>query len=155
MIGLVGGDLCHTLGGLGDESRLHGAEAMRFPVDLAVAEVDGVEHCFVAHLIVRGRWWRGRAITIMNAQWLGDWDLGPRSHPNDGLLDVSDGRLGLADRMAARSRVRTGTHLPHPGIATSRVARYTTELGPVGGHGSTGSRSARCIASRCASSPTP
>jgi hypothetical protein len=27
----------------------------------------------------------------MNAQWLGSWDLGPRSHPNDGLTDVTDG----------------------------------------------------------------
>ena len=27
----------------------------------------------------------------MNAQWLGDWDLGPRAHPGDALLDVTDG----------------------------------------------------------------
>ena len=130
MIGLLGGDLCRTLGGEGDESRLHGDEAVRFPVDLAIADIDGVERYFLAHLIVRGRWWRGRTVAPMNAQWLGDWDLGPRSHPNDGLLDVSDGALGLADRLAARSRVRTGTHLPHPAIATSRVAHFATELGP-------------------------
>ena len=38
----------------------------------------------------------------MNAQWLGDWDLGPRSHPNDGLLDVTDGTLPFGDRWKAR-----------------------------------------------------
>jgi diacylglycerol kinase family enzyme len=59
----------------------------------------------------------------MNAQWLGEWDLGPRAHPGDALLDVTDGTLPLGDLLKARARVRTGTHLPHPDLRTSRVAR--------------------------------
>lgn len=129
-LGLLGGDLCRTLGGVGDESRLHSRDAMTFPADLGRVLVDGRLHWFVAHLIARRSWWRGRAIAVMNAQWLGDWDLGPRSHPNDGLLDATDGSLPLRDRLAARRRVRTGSHLPHPGLRTTRAAAMTFDLDP-------------------------
>lgn len=122
-IGLLGGDLCRTLGGRGDERGLYAPTARRYPIDLGLAELDGVPHVFVAHVIARRAWWRGRAVAVMNAQWLGTWDLGPRSHPNDGLLDVSDGTMPLGDRLKARRRLATGTHIPHPGIATSRVRR--------------------------------
>lgn len=120
-LGLLGGDLCATLGGGSDAGHLRGNGARRYPIDLGVALIDGVEHCFVAHLIVRQRFWRGRIVAAMNAQWLGGWDLGPRSHPNDGLLDISDARLGLADKLAAHRRVRTGTHVPHPAIEVVRT----------------------------------
>ncbi len=60
----------------------------------------------------------------MNAQWLGDWDLGPRAHPGDARLDVTDGRLPLGDLLKARKRVRTGTHLPHPDLVTTRTAQW-------------------------------
>jgi hypothetical protein len=129
-IGLLGGDLCRTLGGRGDEARLRSAEATTFAVDLGSVLVDGRLHWFVAHLIARRSWWRGRAIAVMNAQWLGDWDLGPRSHPGDGLLDVTDGDLPLGQRPAFRRRVRTGTHLPHPALRTSRTAAISFELDP-------------------------
>lgn len=120
-LGLVGGDLCATLGGAGDVGHLHGDGARRYPIDLGVALIDGVEHCFVAHVIVRQRFWRGRIVAAMNAQWLGKWDLGPKSHPNDGLLDISDAHLGLADKVEAYRRVRTGTHVPHPAIEVVRT----------------------------------
>jgi YegS C-terminal NAD kinase beta sandwich-like domain len=121
-LGLLGGDLCRTLGGRGDEERLWSADAMTFPVDLGIAEFDGERHCFVAHVVARRSWWRGRAVAAMNAQWLGEWDLGPRSHPDDGLLDITDGVLPPGQRLEARRRARTGTHLPHPDLRTSRVA---------------------------------
>jgi hypothetical protein len=129
-LGLLGGDLCRTLGGLGDEDRIRSAAAMTFPVDLGRVLVDGRLHWFVAHLIARRSWWRGRAVVVMNAQWLGDWDLAPRSHPNDGLLDATDGCLPLRDRWAARRRVRTGSHLPHPALRTTRAAALSFDLDP-------------------------
>jgi hypothetical protein len=131
-LGLVGGDLCATLGGPGSEAHLHGPEARRYPVDLGIAVVDGVEHVFVAHVLVRRRWWRGRVVAAMNAQWHGTWDLGPRAHPNDGLLDITDARLGPADKVAALQRVRTGTHLPHPDITVRRTAAAAFEFDPPG-----------------------
>lgn len=122
-LGLVGGDLCRTLGGLGDADRLRGSEATTFPVDLGCVLLDGRLHWFVAHLVARRPRWSGRFAVAMNAEWLDDLDLGPRAHPGDGLLDLTEGRLGLRDRLAARRRARTGSHLPHPGLRTSRAGK--------------------------------
>lgn len=122
VLGLLGGDLAKTVGGRGDIARLRSAEAMTLPVDLGSVLIDGRLHWFVAHLVVRRPWWRGRAVVVMNAQWIGRWDAAPKSHPNDGLLDVFDGRLSFDDRLKARKRLVTGTHVPHPGIAQRRVA---------------------------------
>lgn len=121
-IGLLGGDMCRTVGGRGDEARLRSSDGTRLPVDVGSVLIDGRQHWFTAHLVARNRWWQGRAVAVMNAQWVGRWDVAPKSHPNDGLLDVFDGALGLDDRLKARRRLLTGTHVPHPDIATSRVA---------------------------------
>jgi hypothetical protein len=129
-LGLVGGDLCRTLGGTGDRERLHRDRAMTFPIDLGAALVGGRLHWFVAHLVARRSWWRGRLVAVMNAQWLGRWDLGPRSHPNDGRLDLTDADPPLGDRLRARRRLPTGTHVPHPDIATRQVTAWQTDLAP-------------------------
>lgn len=128
VFGLVGGDLCRTLGGPGDRERLCGVDARTFPIDVGIAELDGEPHLFVAHLIARRSWWWGRVVAVMNAQFLGLWDLGPRSHPNDGLLDISDGDISLSDRIRARKRLPSGSHLPHPGITTTRRREATFTL---------------------------
>jgi hypothetical protein len=119
---LLGGDLCRTLGGRGDEARLRSADALHVPVDLGVALLDGVETVFLAHLVARRSWWYGPAFVAMNAEYLGRWDIAPRAHPNDGRLDTLDLNLRLGDRVAAWRRLRAGTHVPHPGIEERRVA---------------------------------
>lgn len=122
ILGLVGGDLFRTLGGgEGDPARLHSDDAMTFRVDLGEVLVDGRMHLFVAHLVAHSPLWR-RSCVAMNAQWRGRWDLGPRSHPNDGLLDVYEARLSVGDRWKVRARLPTGSHLPHPGITQKRLA---------------------------------
>jgi len=138
-IGLLGGDLCRTLGGNGDERRLRSADAVTLPVDIAEVELDGAPRVFVAHVVARRSWWRGRVWVAMNAEWIGDWDVAPRAHPGDGLLDVFDVSLSLRDRVKARRRLRTGTHVPHPHIAqiraTSADAEFTERVGVwVDGH---------------------
>ena len=131
-IGLLAGDLCRTLGGTGDEERLHTPEATRVTVDLGSVLVDGRLHWFVAHLIARKSWWRGRALGAMNAQFLDGWDVAPRAHPGDGLLDVLDvaAELSLMDRITARGRLPAGSHLPHPAIAYRRVGAIQADLAP-------------------------
>lgn len=129
-LGLSGGDLCKTLGGTGNIERLHTSEATTCSVDLGSVLIDGRIHWFVAHLIARRSWWKGRVVAIMNAQWLGDLDLGPRAHPGDGLLDVSDGNMPISDRFEARRRARTGSHLPHPQIRTTRTPAIQLEFDP-------------------------
>jgi diacylglycerol kinase family enzyme len=58
----------------------------------------------------------------MNAEWLGDWKLGPRAHPGDGLVDVTIGALGWRDRWRASRRAPHGDHVPHPRLAVTRSA---------------------------------
>lgn len=128
-LGLLGGDLCRTVGGAGDEARLHSVEAVRLPVDLGAVLIDGKLHWFVAHLVARKRWWRGRVFVAMNAEYIGHWDVAPRSHPNDGLLDTFDVTMSVGDRFKARSRLATGTHLPHHDIKQRRVAAVQVDVG--------------------------
>jgi hypothetical protein len=120
VLGLQGGDLCRTLGGPGELATI-------FTVDLGAALIDGRLHWFVAHLLARSPGW-GRVVAAMNAQWRGGWNLGPRAHPNDGLLDVYEARLSVADRLKVRGRLASGTHLPHPGITQRRVAAVQFEF---------------------------
>jgi hypothetical protein len=129
VLGLLGGDLCRTLGGRGDEGRLRSPKAVTLPCDLGTALVDGRLRFFVAHLVARRTGWRGRAFVAMNAAWLGPWNLGPRAHPGDGLLDTYDVRLGLRQALAVRARLPQGAHLPHPGIAERRVPALQVDLG--------------------------
>jgi hypothetical protein len=130
-LGLLGGDLCRTLGGRGDEGRLRSEEGRLVPIDLGAVLLDGRLHWFVAHLIARRSWWSGRIIAAMNAQFVGDWDVAPRGHPNDGRLDVLDvdARFGLGDRLKARRRLPAGAHVPHPAIKQRRVDAAQFELG--------------------------
>ena len=111
-LGLTGGDLCRTLGGTGRFT-------VKFPVDLGMAMLDGRLYLFVAHAVARNRWWT-HGVAAMNAQWLGPWNLGPRAHPNDGLLDVYEATLSAGDLPKVRKRLHHGAHLPHPRIAEQR-----------------------------------
>ena len=113
-LGLLGGDLCRTLGG-------RGALTTRATVDLGAVLVDGRLHWFVAHVVVRRGWLRGPLFGAFNAEWLGDWDVAPRAHPGDGRLEVVEVTMSAGDRWKARRRLPTGTHVPHPGIRITRA----------------------------------
>lgn len=119
---LDGGDLLTTLGGRTGSTEPTGRA---YPVDiLRVTFDDDPDRVAGAHVVMRGPWWSGECAVAMNAAWLGSWYLGPRSHPNDGLVDVTVGRLGWQQRAMARRRARTGTHLPHPDLRTARTAQW-------------------------------
>ena len=121
-IGIEGGDLCRTLGG-------NGAGVTTVVCDLGVALLDGRLFWFVSSLVARpGRWWRGRAWLAMNAAHLGDWNIAPRAHPGDGLLDVLDIRVGPTVWPSAKRRMRTGSHVPHPSIEEKRTRGTQVEL---------------------------
>jgi len=126
-LGLLGGDLCRTLGGTGDEARLRSAQAVTFPVDLGEALVDGRHFLFVAHLVARDRLWR-HSFVAMNAQWLGEWNLGPRAHPGDAKLDTYQSALTLSDLPKVRARLHHGAHLPHPRITERRRPAVQVDL---------------------------
>lgn len=121
-LGLAGGDLCRTLGGRGDLARLRSNRAMTFAVDLGEVLLDGRLHFFVAHLVARRVLWLGEFVVAMNAAFVGELNLGPKAHPNDGLLDITTGRLPAGELLRARARARLGTHVPHPRLTMKRVA---------------------------------
>jgi diacylglycerol kinase family enzyme len=64
----------------------------------------------------------------MNAQFLGEWDVAPRAHPGDGKLDLLQVTMPASDRLQARARLRSGTHVPHHGIHQSQVANTQLEF---------------------------
>ena len=118
VVSAVSGDLMQTLG-LSDGPR---REPLWFPMDLGFASLDGgAEQPFAAHVIARSTGWLGVSAAVMNAAWLNDRYLGPRSHPNDGLLDVTIGALPPRQLWAAAKRAKTGVHVPHPALSVKRV----------------------------------
>ena len=127
VLGILGGDLCRTLGGRGEETRLRSADAVTFPIDLGTVEVDGAPRTFVSHVVIRNRTWT-RAVVAMNASWIGTWNVAPRAHPNDGRLDVYEAHLSAGDLLAVRRRLPLGAHLPHPRIRERRAATVEITL---------------------------
>ena len=137
-VGLTGGDLHRSLGSpRHDEADLRAGRGVRFPMDLAVATLrpprgPALRRRFCAHLIAvegGGPMFRHRTVVVMNAAFVGRDNLGPRAHPDDGVLDVTDGRLNWWDRRRARARMPSGTHLPHPDLAVRRVRELAVEFG--------------------------
>lgn len=130
VLALLGGDLCRTLGGRGDRARLDSPEATHVTCDLGSVLCDGRLHWFVAHLIARRSWWRGRVVAVMNAPLRGRWRVAPAGHPGDGRLDVLDADPDLATRIRIRRRLGPGDHVPHPEIATRRTTAQTFTFEP-------------------------
>lgn len=123
-LALRGGDLCRTLGGPGRLSTV-------VRCDVGEASVDGRVRLFVAHVVVRGRTlWRGGIVAVLNAQYVGRWDVAPRSHPGDGHLDLLDvdAAMGAGERWKAWRRLASGTHVPHPRIATRPVTALQLDV---------------------------
>ncbi len=128
---VAGGDLARTLGTPPPEPR---DTVLELPIDLLEVSTDRGVAVACAHVVVRsswsrGGWWHGQVIAVMNAQFVGDWDVAPRGHPNDGRAEVveADG-LSWRDRLAVRRRLPHGTHLPHPGITVRPLKAVSWEF---------------------------
>ena len=128
-LGLLGGDLHRTLGSPAhDAEDLRAGRGTRFPVDLGLARVGERDLVFLSHLVAhpspRLRWWSRRTVAVLNGSYVGEFDLGPRAHPNDGRLDLTDGQLPLGQRRQGRRRALSGSHVPHPDLTTRRGAHF-------------------------------
>ncbi|HYN32021.1 MAG TPA: hypothetical protein VES40_05310 [Ilumatobacteraceae bacterium] len=124
---VVDGDFARTLGAPQLDGRLMVNE---LPVDLIDIGLDGGEATATAcaHVVISNPWWRGgrwrgSVVVVMNAEYIGEWDVAPRGHPNDGRVEVFEvgATFGVRQRWQARRRVRSATHVPHPGIDTRTV----------------------------------
>jgi len=115
--GLNGGDLYRSLGAPPARDPMQ-----RLPVDALLVDLDDERRLAVAHVVARNGWWTGRIVVASNCGYVGEWNVAPRAHPNDGRVDVIDvdPKMPVRQRLQARRRLRLGTHLPHP-LLTTRV----------------------------------
>ena len=134
-VAIVSGDLARTLGVTSQHrSAPIGATVNEFSIDLLHVRLDDSDEPIVAcaHVVAhpswrRGLWFRGPILAVMNAEFIGEWDVAPRGHPNDGRAEVFevDSSMSLRQRLSARRRLRTGTHVPHPCVNTRSVRAGT------------------------------
>jgi YegS C-terminal NAD kinase beta sandwich-like domain len=129
-VALLGGDLMRAVGGTGRADRLDGEMAI-LPVDVIRVEAEGDSAWFVGHLLARHSWWRGPIWAAVNGQYIGDSDVSPRAHPNDGRVDLVrvDASMTIRDRWRASQRLVHGTHVPHPAIEIRQVSTADVDLG--------------------------
>ena len=71
--GVLAGDLGRTLAATGQPRT-------GFPIDVGEVLIDGRHHYFAAHVVARRNGWRDFAVA-MNAQWIGEWNFGPKVAP--------------------------------------------------------------------------
>lgn len=127
-IGVTGGELWRVVGAPGGgDRRLRSEGAHTVPIDVISVQADGERLWACVGVIARNSWWHGPVVAVMNADLVGTWRVAPAAHPNDGRLHVLETGLdgppmSLRDRLAARRRLRTGAHIPHPAISVRRVA---------------------------------
>jgi len=135
---VTGGDMWRTIGA---DSRVVaiGESATCLPIDIMKVECRLADQSLVSKIAaanivlrpmnVRGGWLRGSLTVVANAQFLGRWDVAPRGHPNDGRVEVTqvDRHMGLRQRLTARSRLSTGSHLPHPLIQTRSLKNFVCD----------------------------
>ncbi|MFM8530091.1 MAG: hypothetical protein ACKOD2_10530 [Ilumatobacteraceae bacterium] len=124
VVGVLSGDLHRTISSSSDPNHYQvGAPVSVVPVDLIRVRMGGSSVLCAAHVVARRSWWFGEILVVAKAQFVGPWDVAPRSHPNDGWIDATLVRptMGVRQRIAARKRLRTASHLPHPDIQTTRI----------------------------------
>lgn len=121
-IALLGGDLWRALGApTGGLQRIRSRDAKMVAIDAAQVRLDDRSCVAVAHVFCMRSWWRGPITAVMNSEWRDTWRVAPKAHPNDGRFDLLEGDLPIRERWLARSRLRTGDHLPHSDIRSERV----------------------------------
>jgi hypothetical protein len=122
-VAATAGDVHRTLGAR-DLSTMN--QVLELPIDLLrVTLDDGTCRTACAHVLLQrtnlsGGWWRGDVVMVMNAEFVGDWHVVARGHPNDGRAESCSwgSDFGVRQRWAARRRLPSGGHVPHPLIET-------------------------------------
>jgi hypothetical protein len=134
-VSLSDGDIHRTLGS--PHLVNNDSECTLLPIDALQVHVtapDGSERVFLAasrveignFLSLLGR---RRYVCITNGGIVKGRNLTPRAHPNDGRFDVLtiDASMTFRNRLIARNKAVTGTHLPHPHISVRQIDTFTTE----------------------------
>ncbi len=72
---------------------------------------------------------RATTVVIANGQFLRGFDVVPRGHPGDGWCEVQVYAVPAGQRGPMRARLRSGGHLPHPGITVRRGRSVVVRCG--------------------------
>ena len=72
---------------------------------------------------------RKRYVCVTNGGIVNGRNIAPRAHPNDGRFDIMtlDASMSLRNRLTARNRAVTGTHLPHPHISVRQADTFSAK----------------------------
>lgn len=130
-VSLQSGDLFHALGS--PHSVIGRTECILVPIDALQCRIDFEDtsvHMLAASSVVVGSWWSSSDyLCLTNGGMYGGRDLTPRAHPNDGKWDLFrlSSTMGYRQRMIARRRSRTGSHLPHPEISVQRLSQFSCD----------------------------
>ncbi len=122
------GDLHRSLGGPSVAADSHSVQLLK--LDLLRITADGNEFVAAANVVARGGgrfgWWRGPIVAVCNVDHLGEWNVAPKAHPNDGRFDVIevDATMSVRARAQARGRLPQGNHVPHPAITQRQASRW-------------------------------
>lgn len=126
--------LASTLGARGGPDDVLGQERTILPLDLGVVTVfgKGTTETVVmsSSLVIASKFWSGEVEGAMNSSFLGEWNVTPSGHPNDGRFDVVMAKLSMSDRLKARKRLPSGSHVPHPDISIRRLKAATFTPAP-------------------------
>ncbi len=126
-IAVRSGDLARTLGSAPNGSRTmvneYSIDLLRVRLDDSPDSIWGCAHVVARSPLARGHWLRGPILAVMNAEFIDEWDIAPRGHPNDGRAEVFhlDASMSVRHRLAARKRLTNATHVPHPQIRTRSI----------------------------------
>lgn len=131
---VTGGDLHRTVGG---RNPVDADQLLELPIDLLRVTIDnGEPQHACAHVLIqspprRGGWWRGPVVMVMNAQFVGDWHVVARGHPNDGRAESCawGADFGFRQRWEARQRLPGHQHVPHPQIETRPFRQRVWDFG--------------------------
>lgn len=135
---ILGGDLHTSLGRplWNTNSDTENASAQFLPVDILKVDVIS-DNASSSHDVITmyalssvqiGSWLsRERLVCVSNCGFIGDYNIAPRAHPNDGEMDVVtiNASIDWRQRLQARARARLGNHVPHPQIAMERGVEHS------------------------------
>lgn len=119
---LLDGSLRRALLGRADAASEH-------LVDLGSVIIDGRRHWFTSQLVARRDPYRGRSVVVANLPWSGAGFTSPLSDPCDGVVEVIDAVLGVADQLRMRAGMVDREAATFRGLRRSVVSEIEIELG--------------------------
>ncbi len=122
-VALQSGDLLRALGkGDGIGAATLAGNCLVLPCDVFRVTLDEHTEVVAVSSVMVGSRWKPRW-WVTSGGFLGDLNVAPRAHPNDGFADaLRFDDVTMRTLWAMRRRMRLGDHLPHPRLTMTRAA---------------------------------